>query len=437
MDEITSRRNIEDAFDYVISHLECQEQKDKYRPQRQLICDSLQTDIQKGTFRVKEYKEMIVKDGPKERVVQAPRVYYRIGCHAIMVVVEKHLHQTLIKNTAASIKGRGMHWLHHIVEEDIRNEPIMTKYYYQCDLYHYYDSISQDKMKQILREYISDPVLLPMLDNFVELLPVGLSKGLRSSQCFANIFLNTIDHNMVDIANRYVLELDDGSYETRALYYRYCDDIVMFADNKKDLWKLRNTLNEYITSMGLKIKGNEVVRPLLCGLDFLGYINYGTHSLIRKRTKQKAARHLAKVKSRKRRQSIIGSFKGMACHADCKNLFKKLTGMNMKKFNEIGVVYKPADGKKIFPGNTSRLSTIQNIPIEIHDYERDVKTSQGEGRYLVSFRYVQSGMWSKFFTASDEMKNILDQINEIGGFPFETTIVSERYDGNKTKYKFT
>ena len=116
MDEITSRRNIEDAFDYVISHLECQEQKDKYRPQRQLICDSLQTDIQKGTFRVKEYKEMIVKDGPKERVVQAPRVYYRIGCHAIMVVVEKHLHQTLIKNTAASIKGRGMHWLHHIVD---------------------------------------------------------------------------------------------------------------------------------------------------------------------------------------------------------------------------------------------------------------------------------------------------------------------------------
>ena len=75
--------------------------------------------------------------------------------------------------------------------------------------------------------------------------------------------------------------------------------------------------------------------------------------------------------------------------------------------------------------------------IEIHDYERDVKTSQGEGRYLVSFRYVQSGMWSKFFTASDEMKNILDQINEIDGFPFETTIVSERYDGNKTKYKFT
>lgn len=437
MDEISSRKNIENAFDYVVSHLECQEQKDKYRPRRQQMCDRLQTEIQNGIFRIKEFKEMVVKDGPKIRNVQAPHVYYRIGCHAIMVVVEKYLYQTLIKNTAASILGRGMHWLHHIVEEDIKNAPKQTAYYYQCDLYHYYDSISQNKMKHILREYISDPVLLPMLDNFVELLPMGLSKGLRSSQCFANIFLNMVDHAMVELSNKYVLNMEDGTYETRALYYRYCDDIVMFAGNKKDLWKFRNILNEHITSMGLRIKHNEAVRPLKCGLDFLGYINYGTHSLIRKRTKQKAARHLAKVKSKKRRQSIIGSFKGMACHADCKNLFKKLTGINMKKFNEIGVAYLPKDGKKRFPGNITRLAAIQNKPIEIHDYEKDIKTSQGEGRYLVSFRDIQTGIWNKFFTASDEMKNILDQISNLNGFPFETTIVSERYDGNKTKYKFT
>ena len=109
----------------------------------------------------------------------------------------------------------------------------------------------------------------------------------------------------------------------------------------------------------------------------------------------------------------------------------------MKKFNEIGVAYLPKDGKKRFPGNITRLAAIQNIPIEIHDYEKDIKTSQGEGRYLVSFRDTQTGIWNKFFTASDEMKNILDQISNLNGFPFETTIVSERYDGNKTKYRFT
>lgn len=72
------------------------------------------------------------------------------------------------------------------------------------------------------------------------------------------------------------------------------------------------------------------------------------------------------------------------------------------------------------------------------DYESDLTTSQGEGRYLVSFRDVRTGEWGKFFTSSEEMKNILDQISDIeDGFPFETVIQSEVFDGNKVKYKFT
>lgn len=439
MSEIATRENVEEAFDYVVSHLECKEQREKYYPQREKMCSRLQKDLADGTFRITEFNEMEVKDGPKVRRVQAPRVYGRVGCHAIMVIVEKYTYPTLIKNTAASIPGRGMHWLHHIVETDVKSVPELTTHYYQCDIYHYYDSIEQWRMKALIREYISDPILLPILDNFIELLPKGISKGLRSSQCFANLFLSRLDHLMTSKVASYRLRQDDGSFEVRYLYYRYCDDIVMLASSKKELWRLRNILVAHVEAIGLKVKPNEAVRPLeKCGLDYLGYVNYRTHSLIRKRTKQKAARHLAKIKSRKRRQSVIGSFKGMACHADCKHLYHKLTGKKMKKYNELGVAYTPKDGKKRFPGNTVRLAAIQNIPIEVHDYQTDITTPHGEGRYLVSFRDKQTGQWGKFFTASEEMKNILDQISDIeDGFPFETIIVSERFDGNKLKYIFT
>lgn len=65
-------------------------------------------------------------------------------------------------------------------------------------------------------------------------------------------------------------------------------------------------------------------------------------------------------------------------------------------------------------------------------------TSQGDDRYLVSFKDKATGEWGKFFTASEEMKNILDQISDIeDGYPFETTIVSEIFDGNKQKFSFT
>ena len=441
LDEIADRANIEMAFDYVVGHLECPEQREKYRPQKKEICDRLEIDLKNGTFRIgkDDFKELDVKDGPKMRRVQAPIVYCRVGCHAVMVVVEKYTYPTLIKNTAASIPGRGMHWLHHIVEDDIRNEPELTTHYYQCDVFHYYDSIKQWRMKLLIRRYVSDERLLPILDNFIELLPEGLSKGLRSSQCFANLFLSDIDHLMQSLACNYELEQKDGTFEIRFLYYRYCDDIVLFAKDKKTLWKLRNILVQEMLKIDLIIKPSEAVRPLLTeALDFLGYVHYPTFSLLRKRTKQNAARKLAKVKSRKRRQSVKGAFKGMACHGDCKHLFYKLTGERMKKFGEMGIVYTPKDGKKRFAGDTMRLAAVQNMPIEVHDYEKDVKTSQGDGRYLVSFRNKQTGVWGKFFTASEEMKNILDQIaDEEDGFPFETTIVSDRYDGNKVKYRFT
>lgn len=436
--EIVCEENMSDSFDYVIGHLEYEEQRKKYRPLRSSYVARLTAEIESGSFRIykEDVRELHVKDGPKERDVQAPTVYKRVGVHAIMVIVERYTYPSLIKNTAASIKGRGMHWLHHIIEEDLKNVPELMCHYYQSDIETFYDSIDQSLMKSVIRDYISDPVLLPMLDSFITLLPKGLSKGLRSSQCFANLFMSPVDHEMIKHVPSYILRNEDGTEEVRYLYERYCDDAVSWGKNKKDVWKQRNIYVHEVEKLGLKVKRNEAVRPISEGLDFLGFVQYEDYSFIRKRIKQKAARHLAKVKSRKRRQELIGSFKGMACHADCKHLYFKLTGKHMKKFSEMGVTYTPDDGKKRFPGNPVRLSSITNVPIVVLDYEKDMKTENGDDRYLVSVK--EGETFKKFFTASKEMKQILDKISDIeDGFPFETIIRSEPFGDNKIKYIFT
>lgn len=442
--EIISDKNLSDGFDYVISHLETAEQREKYyskvnptkgeHDKRQLLA-RLKKELQDGTFRIlpENIREMIVDDGPKVRVVQAPRVYHRIGCHVIMVVVEKYVNPTLIVNTAASIKGRGMHWLFHRIVDDYNVVPELMQNYYQNDINSFYDSISQEGMKSVIRLYIADPVVLGFLDNFITVLPQGLSKGLRSSQCFANLYLSPVDHVMCCYVPKYIADNGDVRY----LYQRYMDDATMWGDNKRSVWLLRNIYHEEIDKLALTVKSTEAVRPITEGLDYLGFVFYGTHARLRKRTKKKAARHLSKVKSRKRRQELIGSFKGMACHADCKHLYYKLTNKYMKKFGEMGIAYKPEDGKKRFPGKVVPIRSIANKPIEIHDYESDLTTAHGDGRYLVSFRNIADGIFNKFFTASKEMQNILDQISDIeDGFPFETTIVMDFYDG-KTIPKFT
>ena len=139
----------------------------------------------------------------------------------------------------------------------------------------------------------------------------------------------------------------------------------------------------------------------------------------------------------------MGAFKGMAVHADCNHLYKSITHKDMKRFSDLGISFVPADGKKRFPGKVMRLGAIVNKEIELHDFETGLSTSYGSDRYVVSFRDPQTGEWGKFFTTSEEMQNILDQIalkeDESGEkiFPVLTTIVSEVFDGNKVKYRFT
>ena len=468
IDEIVSDKNMYEGYDYVISHLESKVQKRRYAPDkmpltekdfdneecfqkyilaqkkaertREKIIKALKEEIKSGTFRItwENVRTITVTDGPKIRDVQSPIIRKRIGCHCIMVIVEKYTYPTLIHNTGASIKGRGMHWLHHIIEDDIKAVPDKFKYFYKNDIRHYYDNIDQERMKAIIRQFISDPILLPMLDNFITLLPEGLSKGLRSSQTLGNLYLSPIHHKMLEICEKYSIKNEKGEEEFKYLYYNYCDDTMFASDDKKKLWKMRNIYVQALAELGLTVKENEAVRPLNVGLDMVGFVHYETHSLIRKRIKQNAARKLARIKSRKRRQQVIGAFKGMACHADCKNLYYKLTHHRMRKFGEMGIVYTPADGKKRFPGKVMRLGSLQNKTIEVHDYESNLSTSHGEDRYLVSFKDKTNNEWGKFFTSSEEMKNILDQISDMeDGFPFETVIQSEVFDGNKIKYKFT
>jgi hypothetical protein len=104
----------------------------------------------------------------------------------------------------------------------------------------------------------------------------------------------------------------------------------------------------------------------------------------------------------------------------------------------MGITFTPADGKKRFAGKVMTLGGLANRPIEVHDYEQNVSTKHGDDRYLVSVRTMDTDEWGKFFTASEEMKSDLDQAAAMeDGFPFETIIRQDYYNGGKRIFKFT
>lgn len=98
------------------------------------------------------------------------------------------------------------------------------------------------------------------------------------------------------------------------------------------------------------------------------------------------------------------------------------------------------DGKKFFDVKETRLMDILNVPITVVDFETNVKTKQGEGRYCVLFE--QNGQRSKFITNCYNLKDVLDQAREAENngqkiFPVENVIVKRRSLGDgKSAYYF-
>ena len=431
IEEIVEQSNLEASFDSVVrGTLRKRLREGQWLLEnREAFLQSVREEILSGKVQLGDYHEKVIKEGGKIRQIQVFSMRDRIKINAVMSVVDKHLRRRYIRTTAASIKQRGMHDLMQYVKRDMQEDPTI-RYWYKFDIHKCYDTVRHEFVRYALQRVFKDKKLLGILYDFIDIMPDGvrMSMGMRSSQGLVNLLLSVfLDHFLKD---RYGVKH----------FYRYMDDGVVGASNKLFLWCVRDSVHECIEKIGQKIKHNERVFPISEGLDYLGYVIFSDHVLLRKRVKKKFCRKLAKIKSRKRRIEVVGSLIGMAKHADCKQLLRKLlTKKEMIKFSDLGLTYTPKDGKKRFNGECVRISSIVNVEIEIHDFERDVKTAQGDGRYLVSFKDTRNGRFAKFFTNSDEMKSMLDAIESKGNvFPILTTIQSAPFEGGRgTRYYFT
>ena len=62
----------------------------------------------------------------------------------------------------------------------------------------------------------------------------------------------------------------------------YADDIVILSDDKNFLHKVLIYIKLYVNTIGLKVKDNYQIYPVDSrGINFVGYVFYHTHTLIR------------------------------------------------------------------------------------------------------------------------------------------------------------
>lgn len=284
---------------------------DKNRDQN--IAD-LYKDLVTNTYKTGEYTIFTIHE-PKERIIYRLPYRDRIVHHAVMNVLESMFVKTFTTDTYACIKGKGI----HSALGSLRNaltDVEGTTYCLKLDIKKFYPNIDHDILKSLLRKKIKDAEMLQLLDGIIDSAD-GLPIGNYLSQYFANFYLSYFDH--------WLKEVVGVKY-----YWRYADDLVFLSDNKAYLHNLLAKISKYLDqNLKLQVKRNYQVFPVAKrGIDFIGYVFFHTHILLRKSIKQAYARKAKVSRLRPNAGNInasMASYKGWAKHCNSRHLVKKLT----------------------------------------------------------------------------------------------------------------
>lgn len=254
---------------------------------------------------------------PKEReIYQLPYYPDRIVHHAIMNILEPIWVKIFIKNTYSCIKGKGIHAAVRDLKYALKSDRENTKYCLKLDIRKFYPSIDHDILKSLIRKKIKDKQLLALLDEIIESAP-GVPIGNYLSQYFANLYLSYFDH--------WLKEVKHVKY-----YFRYADDIVILHGDKDYLHCLLVDMKDYLhDNLNLTVKQNYQIFPVSSrGIDFIGYVFFHTHTLMRKSIKKNMCRKAARLKNKniaiKQYKQALCSWIGWAKHCNSKNLLKTI-----------------------------------------------------------------------------------------------------------------
>lgn len=273
----------------------------------------IRAELIAGTYRTSEYDVFMIHD-PKERTVYRLPFRDRIVHHAIMNVLEPIWTSVFISHTYACIKSRGIHAVANHLRRDLQ-DIAGTTYCLKLDVRKFYPSVDHDVLKVVVRRKIKDTRLLALLDEIIDSAP-GVPIGNYLSQFFANLYLSYFDHWLKE--------------EKRVrYYYRYADDMIVLAADKSYLHALLNDIRNYLHErLKLDLKGNYQIFPVAArGIDFVGYVFYHTHTLMRKSIKKRMCRKAAKLNKKhlspEEYRHRMAPHLGWAIHCNSKHLLKK------------------------------------------------------------------------------------------------------------------
>ena len=277
----------------------------------------LRQELLEKTYKHSQYEAFVVND-PKTRNIHKAKVRDRLLHHAICRILYPLFDKKFIYDSYSSRLRKGTHRaidrLNYFGRKVSQNNT-KTVWVLKCDVRKFFASIDQRVLKNILKRDIQDPDTLWLLEEVIGSFQienkgcVGLPLGNLTSQLLVNVYMNEFDQFI-----KHVLRVK--------YYIRYADDFVILDTNKNYLVNLLSKIEVFLSErLKLTLHPNKVsITTLASGIDFLGWVNFPEHRVLRTSTKKRMLKHLRQSPT----EMMLSSCLGLIKHGNTLKLREKM-----------------------------------------------------------------------------------------------------------------
>lgn len=259
----------------------------EYRLADELI--ALRQELLNGSYRPGHYTHFVIKD-PKRRCISAAPFRDRVVHHALCNRIEPLFERHFIPDSYANRRGRGTH------RALTRLQRFAGRYRYvlRLDIVKYFPAIDHQILLKHLSQVLTDESTLALIrvilasgdrideqgydgtlfpgdDLLSYCRPRGLPIGNLTSQFWANCYLHPLD---------LFVKRELGW----SAYLRYVDDMALFGDSKRELWRAKRAIIARLMRLRLRIHERSAqVAQTAHGVPWLGFIVFPHHRRVKAR----------------------------------------------------------------------------------------------------------------------------------------------------------
>jgi len=272
----------------------------------------LHNDLAKFKYKHGDYEFFKISD-PKPRNIHKASVRDRLLHRAIYRKLYPFFDRTFVADSFSCRLGKGTHRalnrFRYFVYKVSKNNT-KSCWVLKCDIKKFFASINHEILLKILAEYIQDKnifwLLNKIISSFYSFSPgIGLPLGNLTSQLFANIYLNNFD------------QFARHKLKTK-FYIRYCDDFIIFSKSKEMFKDLLFKISQFLNNnLKLNLHYDKIfIKTLVSGVDFLGWVHFVDHRVLRTSTKKRMIKRIGENPTRE----TINSYLGLLKHGNTHNL---------------------------------------------------------------------------------------------------------------------